>query len=73
MKWEDLFRELNTVRLTDAENDYIKDLYFIAGSDEIDLLTYMKIAKRFNLKKDIRSHDGKIKARKFLLMCLALI
>ena len=59
MKWEDLFRELNTVRLTDAENDYIKDLYFRASSDEIDLLTYMKIAKRFNLKKDIPSHDAK--------------
>ena len=55
MKWEDLFSELNTVRLTDADNDYIKDLYFSASSDELDLLTYMKIAKKFNLKKDIPS------------------
>ena len=55
MKWEDLFSELNSVRLMDADNVYIKDLYFSASSDVLDLLTYMKIAKKFNLKKDIPS------------------
>ena len=60
MKWEDLFSELNSIRLTDADNVYIKDLYFSASSDELDLLTYMKIAKKFNLKKDIPSPVVKI-------------